>query len=787
LKPILDTFSIPYRNAPSYFSRFYTCFLVCILIIACAFFIYSGVNNHNLKQSFKAQLNRNAAKGFLISDIKSSMGYGGFIHHFKNYIIRSKKQDYQGALKNILEVKKKLNQYNFLDLSEEEKNALREIDLVTDQYQQNLALAKNYFLKHQASSITQLDNIVKVDDTPLIEAIWFLKKTVNQYREDIYLKEQQAMADFFNELSVLVMVVMYFLLVAGIIINHLLEFKTKQLNQEIIVNKKLLKELNLNATAFDANEAILITDVNKKIIKVNNAFSVITGYKEQEVIGKTPKLLQSGKHDKQFYTKLWQSIGSKGSWSGEIVDRKKSGEIFIAWTNISQILDENGNVEYYLSHFSDMTEYKKTQAAFIRRVKIEKVISEIAITVLESEFGEIDKAINNCLKLLGEELAVDRSYLFKISDDALTMSNSHEWCDDGVEPMIDSMQEIAIELYPWLMQQLFDNKVVQIEDINTMPAEARNEYLEMQRQSIQSILLVPISDKGKITGYFGFDRVKQKRDWRDEDIVLFKLIAKIFHLAQYRHEIEMENARNLEKAVQLLTENTKLLDKNRVLAVKTIHAQEQERHYLAHELHDELGQLVTAIRMDVNYLQSLISSQNNSSAIQMMDSIDGLSRKMISNLHSTIQRIRPETLDHLGLIPALDELVSDWMKHNRTVKVTTDFMIENKDLDENTTVTLYRAVQEALTNISKHAYARHVEISLNLNQSRRSLQLTIQDDGKGIDPDKIINDGVGLLAMEERVNALQGGFTITSGENESGTCINIQIPLMNSVDLDAVN
>jgi len=731
----------------------------------------------NLQRQYKDRINKVEVKRFLVSEFKSSMGYGGFIHHFKNYILRSKQENYQHALKNIFKVKRIIGQYQDLSLSIKESSALWMIATVLDEYQQNLNLARDYYLQNEIISVARLDELVKVDDRPLIEAVLYLKQALNKYQEEISFKEQQAMTKLLDALSLLILVILPLLIAAGIVINRMLAIKTKQLSQEIIINKQLLKELNLNATAFDANEAILITDANKLIIKVNKAFCLITGYTENEVIGKTPKILQSGEHDIEFYAHFWQSLNTKGAWSGEIIDRKKNGDLFIAWSNVSQILDGRGEVEYYLSHFSDMTEYKNTQAAFARRIKIESKVSEIAITVLETEFGSIDVTINNCLKILGTELDVDRSYLFSVSADLLIMSNTHEWCSEGVESMKDAMQNLNVRTYSWLMQQLFSHKVVQIDDIDLMPAEAINEQLEFKRQSIQSILLVPILDRGKVTGYFGFDRVKRKRNWRDEDIVLFKMIAKIFQLAQDRHKIELENAYNLERTVQLLAENTELLRKNRNLAVRTIRAQEQERHYLAHELHDELGQIVTAIRMDVNYLQSLLSSEKDSDAIQMMNSIDDLSRQMISNLHSTINRIRPETLDHLGLIPALNELVSDWLKHNRSVTVETDFMQESKDLNENITITLYRAVQEALTNISKYANANNVKIILQQNKAEKWVQLTIADNGVGMSTDSISKEGVGLLAMEERVISLQGQYKASLAENGRGMLIDIKIPI----------
>jgi len=762
------------KSRLSYFFKFYNCFLILIFIVSASIFfnVKSGVRN--LQQDYKQQFKNVRARRVLVAELESAMEYGAFTHHFKNYVSLSKLGDQLQSEECILKVKSVLEKYRTLQLTEKEKKALQAIEAIVDQYKHHQSHTLHHEKKYQSR-----DNWFSADVASIIDAILSLKHIVNSFQEEIYLQEQQVMVELLEALSHLISIILPLLIFSGVVINYKLATKGKQLSQEVIVNKQLLIELNLNATAFDVSEAILITDANKRIIKVNKAFGLITGYAEHEVIGETPKILQSGKQDQEFYKEFWQSIKTHGSWSGEIIDRKKDGELFVAWSSVSQILDEQGNVEYYLSHFSDLTSFKNTQAAFARRIKVESVISEIAITFLESGYGSMNNTINDCLQLLGRVLAVDRSYLFSLSDDLAFMSNTHEWCEEGVEAMIDCLQDMDVTVFPWFVSQLLDNKVIRVDDVDKLPVEANNEYLEFQRQSIQSILVVPIADKGKVTGYFGFDRVKQKRNWRDEDVPLFQMIAKVFSLAQYQHKIEQENVNHLNKTIKLLAENTELLKKNRVLAVKTIQAQERERHYLAHELHDELGQLVTAIRMDVNFLQSLLGSKEDKTAIEMLGSIDDLSRQMISRLHSTIQRIRPETLDHLGLIPALNELVSDWKKHNHTVTVKTNFIKESKGLDENVTVTLYRAVQEALTNISKYAHADAIEISLEINLIKNWVQLTIVDNGVGFDSNNIEKEGVGLLAMEERVHALEGKFSILSGDDRQGTRIFIQLPIKN--------
>ena len=109
----------------------------------------------------------------------------------------------------------------------------------------------------------------------------------------------------------------------------------------------------------NTNDGILITDSDSNITAVNKAFTTITGYTEEEVIGKNPRILRSGHHDQEFYSNLWKSVSSTGQWQGDIWNRRKDGEIIPVWQNISAVKDNKGNVKSYTSVFSDISSIKQ--------------------------------------------------------------------------------------------------------------------------------------------------------------------------------------------------------------------------------------------------------------------------------------------------------------------------------------------------------------------------------------------------------------------------------------------
>ncbi len=131
---------------------------------------------------------------------------------------------------------------------------------------------------------------------------------------------------------------------------------------DITLKRHAQEQLNLAAKVFDrAGEAIVITNADGQIITANEAFSTITGYGTQEVIGQTPGILRSGRHDKTFYEMMWRTLKETGSWQGEIYNKRKNGEIYAEWLTINSVLDERGQLSNYVAIFSDISAIKSSQ------------------------------------------------------------------------------------------------------------------------------------------------------------------------------------------------------------------------------------------------------------------------------------------------------------------------------------------------------------------------------------------------------------------------------------------
>lgn len=131
---------------------------------------------------------------------------------------------------------------------------------------------------------------------------------------------------------------------------------------DISERKKAEERTRLTAKVFEnTQEGVTITDRNARILAVNKAFTEVTGYAENEVIGQTPRILQSGRQDRAFYDEMWRSLDESGQWKGEIWNRRKNGEVFPEWLSISSVRNDAGEISHYVGVFSDITEIKRSQ------------------------------------------------------------------------------------------------------------------------------------------------------------------------------------------------------------------------------------------------------------------------------------------------------------------------------------------------------------------------------------------------------------------------------------------
>ncbi|MDD5300431.1 MAG: EAL domain-containing protein [Gallionella sp.] len=164
-----------------------------------------------------------------------------------------------------------------------------------------------------------------------------------------------------NQLKITVWITgAFFILGAGII---LWTWWNKQRVEQLTKAEldRVAADLRISAIAFETHEAIIITDCHPKILRVNKAFCDITGYTAEEVVGRNPKMLSGDRKPKAFYEAMWGAIFRDGTWSGEMLDKRKNGAVFPAWLTITAVTSPEGTLTHYVGSFFDITERKKSE------------------------------------------------------------------------------------------------------------------------------------------------------------------------------------------------------------------------------------------------------------------------------------------------------------------------------------------------------------------------------------------------------------------------------------------
>ncbi len=282
------------------------------------------------------------------------------------------------------------------------------------------------------------------------------------------------------------------------------------------------------------------------------------------------------------------------------------------------------------------------------------------------------------------------------------------------------------------------------------------------RRGFRSLIAVPVAAGEQILGVI-FAAATQPDAFNRDDLTFLQTISD--HAA-----VALTNARLLQE----------LREKERVrglLLNKVVTAQEEERRRISHELHDQIGQLLTALLIQLQLLERDLSEPSLRERLKMLKQ---LAEEISSHLHHIAWELRPPALDELGLMAALEKVTEEW---SRRFNIPCEFVANgsiNGEVQPEMAIGIFRIVQEALTNIAKHAKATHARVSVYQEDSE--LVVTVEDNGVGFKVSDILrhpdeNKRLGLLGMMERAAMLSGTLTIDSKPGK-GTKVQVRIPMM---------
>lgn len=496
------------------------------------------------------------------------------------------------------------------------------------------------------------------------------------------------------------------------------------ISQRVAMESKLYI---LSSAVEQAKDSIVIADKNRKIEYVNQAAIKEYGYSHEEIINYTTQVFRSNLHEPSFYDNMWRTLCSGNPFSSVFISRRKNDEHFYEEKTISPVKDKNGEIKNYISTGRDITE----------KIKAEK-------TLLENQ--KFINSINHSVPII--------IFIFDLKIKKNTFVNNQIYNILGYSP-----EEVSAATYKDLMSSFIDYMPGYQSRILTK-STFKNGYVEE---------LIRVKHKKTGIKWLNIRFTEFKSDERGNTI---EIIGSATDITEQK-----QNERKLNAMMRLNRMQDKRTQKIRTLSL--IQGQEEERRRISRDIHDGIGQMLTALKMNVeNFDESRFSGEEK----QKCQSIKTLIRDTIVEVRRISNALAPPGLYDFGLYSVTKQLLEQLLKTS-DMKIHFDSNIHNIRYLPLVEVTLYRIIQESINNALKHSMAENLELSIN--QDDEFLNLIIFDDGGGMHySDEHFNQnkssGKGLRNIKERALFIGAKLTIISKPNE-GCIIKITIPIKNCI------
>jgi two-component system sensor histidine kinase UhpB len=465
-----------------------------------------------------------------------------------------------------------------------------------------------------------------------------------------------------------------------------------------------------------SGEVIFLTDQEGIITYINPEFSRLYGYSSDEVIGKTtPRILKSEFMTSQDYEQFWETLLDRQVVRGEFINKCKDGSLVTVEGSANPILDEYENIIGFLAIQRNITERKKAEEALEKANAFQQLIVDGVghpIMVIESDY-QVTMANKSAQEFsYGEVESASLIYCYQ-------MSHRQEVPCDGIE-------------HPCPLQNVRESG---------QPVTVVHQHYQAngERKFVEVVASPLRSTDGSIRGI-----IESMRDITEH-----------------------------KQAEEALIQYTERL---RAISAQLAEVEDLERQRLARELHDQVGQNLTALGINLNIIQMQMPETVSTSVRYHLEDSLSLVEQTTERIRDVMADLRPPVLDDYGLVAALR-----WYGEKIARRIEIPITVEGEEpsprLDSHVENALFRIVQEALTNVTKHAQASFVKISVDVEGS--ILRLTLVDDGVGFDPEDITQPengrGWGLLSITERAESVGGKCRIVSSPNQ-GTRLIVELP-----------
>lgn len=601
------------------------------------------------------------------------------------------------------------------------------------------------------------------------------------------------------------------------------------ITEQIEARDKLAELEALEASILEAIPHAVIGLKNRRIIFANDGVEQVFGWRVEELIGATTRVLYRSDSDWEAIAReLYSALETQRTHSTEFPCRRKDGRPIECLTTASRIGDSLKEKNIVIT-YEDITDRKLAEEAY--RTMADSSQAGVYI-VQDGVFQFVNENAAGYAGYSQKELTGMNSMQLVLPEDRLMVKENahrllhgerkspHEFRITTKDGRIRWIME-TVTFVPYKGRRAVLGNSMDITEM--IEARAKMEKLEALEASILESIphaVIGLQDRRVIFANDGVERVfgwkardmvgmssrilyRTDKDYEAVDGILYGTLAKqrtvgIEFPCRRKDGIDIECLLSASRTGESLqnkrivityediTERKRAKDElersrqqMRNLSAHLQSVREKERTRIARELHDELGQLLTALNTDIILLNRKIPPEQQELR-ERINALSGLVDVTMKTLKRIYMDLRPGMLDHLGLPVAIEWQANEFSKRTG-IPCRIIVKPEDMQLNADLSTAIFRIFQETLTNISRHAEARRVDVSLKLTSGE--VRFVVKDNGKGITEEQMAKpDSFGLLGIRERVS-FWGGVTKITGKKGKGTTVSIRIPYRRRSDL----
>jgi PAS domain S-box-containing protein len=513
-----------------------------------------------------------------------------------------------------------------------------------------------------------------------------------------------------------------------------------------------------------------LLDPDGNILLVNQMALKFSGYSEEDVAGKPfwqlPCWCESRDQPGDPSEALRSAIAQVASC--EVIHREQqiisaSGEQAILDITLKPLLDDQGRASFIIYEARDITERIRAEKALLRsQLEIQRLYQTAlrereradslrglvqALSVSLDSRSVLDILLDNLYKVV----LFSSAHIFLLEDDDYLVVRIARGEERWDAPARLADRRFDISEYPFLQTVLAGREVFSVKD----DSPAMDNIFFQAAPSVASWLAIPLRAGDQVIGLYTLEHDRPA-------FFTEEMIQWVITLTE-QASFAIHNAWLFEQ----VRDNREQLQ---ILAQRLVEAQENERNFIARELHDDAGQALAAMMFGLRQLE--LDSGDPAAVIQHSRELKKTADGVMENLHRLAANLRPSTLDHLGLIPALRQYAETLStQHELAIQFETIGNIERLPGEMETAI--YRIVQESLTNIIRHARATRVDILLERLEDQ--IVAVVEANGIGFDPQAPVSDHLGVLGMRERAGMLGRRLTIESAPGKGSTVL-LEVP-----------